>query len=164
MKTNGGRSCGIAAAAFAAFAAVMPGRLDAEHTTAQAIHIGDSDLGGAVTEERTEAGVWVIADNDLATKFAKIVVTDDRGRYLIPDLPKANYGVWVRGYGLVDFCEGENRSRQDCRPEGHTGAEPGSGGAILSGCLPGIRCWKFQTRACFPAPAPTATATACRSS
>ena len=39
---------------------------------------------------------------DLPTKFAKIVVTDDRGRYLIPDLPKANYNVWVRGYGLVD--------------------------------------------------------------
>ena len=32
----------------------------------------------------------------------KIVVTDDRGRYLIPDLPKASYSVWVRGYGLVD--------------------------------------------------------------
>ena len=24
------------------------------------------------------------------------------GRYLIPDLPKASYNVWVRGYGLVD--------------------------------------------------------------
>ena len=30
------------------------------------------------------------------------MVTDDRGRYLLPDLPKANYSVWVRGYGLVD--------------------------------------------------------------
>jgi len=30
------------------------------------------------------------------------VVTDASGRYLIPDLPKANYSVWVRGYGLVD--------------------------------------------------------------
>ena len=29
-------------------------------------------------------------------------MTDDRGRYLIPDLPKANYKIWVRGYGLVD--------------------------------------------------------------
>jgi hypothetical protein len=107
MKTNGGWSCGIAAAAFAAFAAAMPGRLDAEHTTAQAIHIGDSDLGGVVTSaNRPEAGVWVIAETtDLATKFAKIVVTDDLGRYLIPDLPKANYGVWVRGYGLVDSAK-----------------------------------------------------------
>ena len=50
-----------------------------------------------------EAGVWVIAETtDLPTKFAKMVVTDDRGRYVIPDLPKANYTVWVRGYGLVD--------------------------------------------------------------
>ncbi len=50
-----------------------------------------------------EAGVWVIAETtDLPTKFAKMVVTDDQGRYLIPDLPKANYSVWARGYGLVD--------------------------------------------------------------
>ncbi len=50
-----------------------------------------------------EAGVWVIAETtELPTKFAKIVVTDDRGRYVVPDLPKATYNVWVRGYGLVD--------------------------------------------------------------
>src|SRR6185436_14022322 len=50
-----------------------------------------------------EAGVWVIAETtDLPTRYTKIVVTDDRGRYLIPELPKANYSVWVRGYGLVD--------------------------------------------------------------
>ena len=50
-----------------------------------------------------EAGVWVIAETtELPTKFAKIVVTDERGRYLIPDLPTVNYTVWVRGYGLVD--------------------------------------------------------------
>jgi hypothetical protein len=47
--------------------------------------------------------VWVIAEtSDLPTKFVKIVVTDDRGRYVIPELPKASYSVWVRGYGLVD--------------------------------------------------------------
>ena len=39
---------------------------------------------------------------DLPTKYVKIVVTDDQGRYLIPGLPKAKYQVWVRGYGLVD--------------------------------------------------------------
>jgi len=50
-----------------------------------------------------EAGVWVIAETtDLPTKFVRIVVTDDQGRYLVPDLPKATYRVWVRGYGLVD--------------------------------------------------------------
>ena len=69
-----------------------------------AIPVDNDDLGGTVTGPKgPEAGVWVIAETgDLPTKFVKIVVTDDRGRYLIPDLPKANYSVWVRGYGLVD--------------------------------------------------------------
>jgi hypothetical protein len=63
--------------------------------------IGESDLGGVVRSEKgPEAGVWVIAETaDLPTKFAKIVVTDEQGRYVLPDLPKANYRVWVRGYG-----------------------------------------------------------------
>jgi hypothetical protein len=53
-----------------------------------------------------EAGVWVIAETtDLPTRFARIVVTDDQGRYVIPDLPRANYSVWVRGYGLVDSAK-----------------------------------------------------------
>jgi hypothetical protein len=66
--------------------------------------IGPSDIGGVVSGPKgAEAGVWVIAETtDLPTKYAKIVVTDDRGRYLIPELPKATYSVWVRGYGLVD--------------------------------------------------------------
>jgi hypothetical protein len=69
-----------------------------------AIPIDNDDLGGTVSGPKgPEAGVWVIAETtDLPTRFAKIVVTDDRGRYLIPDLPKASYNVWVRGYGLVD--------------------------------------------------------------
>src|SRR5947207_1451129 len=72
--------------------------------SASGITVGQSDLGGVVTSSGgPEAGVWVIAETtDLPTKFARIVVTDDRGRYLLPDLPKANYSVWVRGYGLVD--------------------------------------------------------------
>jgi len=62
------------------------------------------DIVGVVTGPRgSEAGVWVIAETeDLPTKFYKIVVTDDEGRFAIPDLPKANYSLWVRGYGLVD--------------------------------------------------------------
>jgi hypothetical protein len=35
-------------------------------------------------------------------RFIEIVVTDDQGRYVLPDLPRATYNVWVRGYGLVD--------------------------------------------------------------
>jgi hypothetical protein len=63
-----------------------------------------SDIAGVVPAPNgPEAGVWVIAETtDLPTKFVKIVVTDDQGRYLLPDLPKATYDVWVRGYGLVD--------------------------------------------------------------
>src|SRR4249919_1547103 len=66
--------------------------------------VGPRDIGGVVTGPKgPEAGVWVIAETkDLPTKYAKVVVTDDRGRYLIPDLPKATYTVWVRGYGLAD--------------------------------------------------------------
>ena len=73
-------------------------------TPGAAIAIDGDDLAGTVTgPSGPEAGVWVIAQtNDLPTPFARIVVTDDRGRYLVPDLPKANYSVWVRGYGLTD--------------------------------------------------------------
>src|SRR5882672_4432569 len=61
-------------------------------------------LGGSVAGPHgPEAGVWVIAETrDLPTRFARMVVTDDQGRYLVPDLPQATYDVWVRGYGLVD--------------------------------------------------------------
>src|SRR5213082_3090870 len=71
---------------------------------AQGVTIGAADIAGVVTGPNgPEAGVWVIAEtHDLPTKFARIVVTDDQGRYLIPDLPKANYTTFVRGYGLVD--------------------------------------------------------------
>ena len=76
----------------------------AQQTTGEAVSIGDDDIGGVVTSEKgPEAGVWVIAETtDLPTKFVKIVVTDDRGRYVVPGLPKASYSLWVRGYGLVD--------------------------------------------------------------
>ena len=68
------------------------------------VTLDGDDIGGVVTGAAgPEAGVWVIAETDeLPTRFAKIVVTDARGRYLVPDLPQASYNVWVRGYGLVD--------------------------------------------------------------
>ena len=61
-------------------------------------------IGGVVTSSKgPEAGVWVIAETkDLPTRFIKIVVTDDQGRFMLPELPKAKYKLWVRGYGLVD--------------------------------------------------------------
>lgn len=71
---------------------------------AQPIAMDPDDIAGVVTSANgAEAGVWVIAEtNDLDTKFRKIVVTDDQGRYLLPDLPEATYSIWTRGYGLVD--------------------------------------------------------------
>jgi hypothetical protein len=68
------------------------------------VAIDGDDIGGVVRGANgPEAGVWVIAEtSDLATKFARIVVSDEQGRYVVPDLPKAKYKVWVRGYGLVD--------------------------------------------------------------
>src|SRR5688500_6294271 len=65
---------------------------------------GANHISGTVTGPNgVEAGVWVIAETrDLPTTYAKIVVTDDAGRYVIPELPSADYDVWVRGYGLVD--------------------------------------------------------------
>ena len=76
----------------------------AQQSSAAAIAIDGDDIGGIVRgPSGPEAGVWVIAETtELHTKFARIVVTDDQGRYVIPDLPKARYKVWVRGYGLVD--------------------------------------------------------------
>src|SRR5215831_16867184 len=88
-------------------AASFPAGLRAQQNPVQATAapaIDDDDIGGVVTSRfGPEAGVWVIAETkDLGTRFSKIVVADERGRYVIPDLPKANYRVWVRAYGLVD--------------------------------------------------------------
>ncbi len=70
----------------------------------EAVQIDADDIGGVVMgPDGAEAGVWVIAETmDLGTRFSKTVVTDDEGRYVIPDLPDATYDIWVRGYGLVD--------------------------------------------------------------
>ncbi len=76
----------------------------AAQPAASAVDAGANNIGGVVASSKgPEAGVWVIAEtHDFQTTLRKIVVTDDQGRFLIPDLPKANYKVWVRGYGLVD--------------------------------------------------------------
>jgi len=92
------------AIAVAGLAAGVP--TSAQQTPAQPpqVQIDDKAIGGVVTSRfGPEAGVWVIAETrDLGTRFAKMVATDERGRYVIPDLPKAKYRLWVRGYGLVD--------------------------------------------------------------
>jgi hypothetical protein len=104
MRTTRGVYVGIVALGIAVLCTAWPARLHAQQSTDPAIRIGDHDLGGVVTSANgPEAGVWVIAETtDLPTKFAKIVVTDENGRYVMPDLPQANYSMWVRGYGLID--------------------------------------------------------------
>jgi hypothetical protein len=93
---------GLAAAGAAVFLTLSLGGLSAQQ--GQAVRIDNDDIGGVVTGPKgPEAGVWVIAETTgLPTLFSKTVVTDDQGRYLIPDLPNATYNVWVRGYGLID--------------------------------------------------------------
>src|SRR5882724_5362698 len=89
----------VAAIGFAALVAA-PAQLTAQ----TAVAIDNDDIGGVVSgPSGPEAGVWVIAETrDLPTRYAKMVVTDEQGRYVVPDLPKGKYKVWVRGYGLVD--------------------------------------------------------------
>jgi hypothetical protein len=100
MRVKGRLYLTVAAIGIASFVSAAPAQLRAQ----TAVAIDKDDIGGQVTGANgPEAGVWVIAETtELPTKYAKSVVTDDQGRYVIPDLPTANYQVWVRGYGLVD--------------------------------------------------------------
>ena len=81
-----------------------PEAAEATALAAATMNLTSDDIAGAVTSSNgPEAGVWVIAETrDLPTLYSKTVVTNEQGRYLIPDLPEANYEIWVRGYGLVD--------------------------------------------------------------
>jgi hypothetical protein len=103
MRKTGILSLGTALAVSLIVAASVVG-VSAFQSAGQPVAVDGDDLGGVVTSPNgPEAGVWVIAETtDLPTGFIRIVVTDDQGRYLLPDLPSANYKVWVRGYGLVD--------------------------------------------------------------
>src|SRR5688572_5246935 len=88
----------------------------------------DDFITGRVIEESgtPEAGVWVIAEskegmpNDGRSFHTdrKIVVTDDSGRFVLPQLPKGRFDLWVRGYGLADSKPSWNR-------EGELHANPG---------------------------------------
>jgi len=90
----------LVCAALVAAAAIFTTALQAQRGAVPA----EGYIGGVVESEKgPEAGVWVIAETkDLPTNFIKIVVTDDRGRFMLPELPSASYSVFVRGYGLVD--------------------------------------------------------------
>jgi hypothetical protein len=105
MNTKRAAWLGGAALTLASVIAAVPPASAAPAPAADRIAIDADDIGGVVRNPsgQPEAGVWVIAEtHDLAVRYIKIVVTDDQGRFVIPDLPQANYQIWARGYGLVD--------------------------------------------------------------
>ncbi len=122
----------MAAIGFAALVAA-PAQLTAQTTVA----IDNDDIGGVVTgPSGPEAGVWVIAETkDLPTRYAKMVVTDDQGRYVVPDLPKAKYKVWVRGYGLVDSPKVDGEPGQQLNLHAVTAPNEKAAAAVLPGDL-----------------------------
>jgi hypothetical protein len=97
-----------------------------------AVAVDNDDIGGVVVGPAgPEAGVWVIAETeDFATRYAKIVVTDDAGRFVVPDLPPADYRVWVRGYGLVDSGRTAARPGSTLTLTGHAAPSPGAAAIV----------------------------------
>jgi hypothetical protein len=84
-----------------AILAIAP--MDAQSTKTRYVSPPGYITGVVQGEKGPEAGVWVIAETkDFQTPMVKIVVTNDAGKFMLPELPAANYKVWVRGYGLVD--------------------------------------------------------------
>src|SRR2546425_11096680 len=129
MRMKNALYVGVAAIAIAAIWIGSVTQLGAQQATSGAVPIDADDIGGVVTGVNgPEAGVWVIAETtELPTKYAKMVVTDGQGRYVIPDLPTANYSVWVRGYGLVDSPRVRAKPGQQVNLT--AGAGPNRGGA-----------------------------------
>ena len=120
----------VSAAALISAASISP-------ALAQGAQVDADDLAGVVTgASGPEAGVWVIAETrDLPTRYIKIVVTDDRGRYLMPDLPKANYDIWVRGYGLVDSPKVKSAPGKTLDLKAMRAPSDAAAAAVLSGDL-----------------------------
>src|SRR3954467_14904220 len=77
----------LSAAAIAA-AGLLTVAPPAPVTAQTTVAIDADDIGGVGTGPNgPKAGVWVIAETkDLPTRYTKAVVTDDQGRYVIPDL------------------------------------------------------------------------------
>ena len=128
-------------------------------TIPEAVQVDSDDIGGVVSSAGgPEPGVWVIAETTgLPTGFRKIVVTDDLGRYVVPDLPTATYDVWVRGYGLVDSPKVQAEPGQVLDLTAVTAPTPQAAAQYYPSnywysLLQGTARWVT-----FPAPDPTAT-------
>lgn len=148
---TGAAGAGVAAMAAAGYLALSATQLGAQQTVA----IDNDDIGGVVSGPTgPEAGVWVIAETrDLPTRFIRIVVTDDQGRYVIPDLPKANYDVWVRGYGLVDSPKVKSEPGKLVDHK----AVPAPSAAAAAHYYPAIHWWamlKLPDKSLFPGTGP----------
>ena len=106
----------LAMAAMAVASAAAPGPVSAATPAVAAARVplaADTISGTVMGAQGPEAGVWVIAETrDLPTKYAKVVSTDDQGRFVLPQMPRASYQVWVRGYGLVDSPKTQARPGQ----------------------------------------------------
>src|SRR5438094_9865381 len=75
-------------------------KVGAQQPRSVPIDFGKKDIAGVVASSKgPETGVWVISGTtEIPTKVVRIVVTDDEARYLIPDLPRDNYQIFVSGY------------------------------------------------------------------
>jgi len=127
-------SASLTAVAIAALALAWSSSASAQEKTA--LNVAADAIGGQVMGPNgPEAGVWVIAETtDLPTKYAKMVVTNDSGQFVIPQLPSAKYNIWARGYGLVDS------DKQDATP-GKTvdlKAKPAPNAAAAAEYYPGM--------------------------
>ncbi len=137
MISNLHQRAGLCALIGMSFMAIGCGPLSAQTK----LNVGANAIGGKVTGANgPEAGVWVIAETtDLPTKYAKSVVTNDLGQFVIPQLPAAKYKVWARGYGLVDS------DKQDVVPGKiiDLTAKPAPRAAAAAEYYPGMYCYSM---------------------
>ena len=135
MRTKLFGCLGGLAIAIVVWLAASPVELSSQQSVT--VQIDNDDIGGVVTSAKgPEAGVWVIAETtELPTRFARMVVTDDGGRYVLPDLPKVNYNIWVRGYGLVDSPKVKSAPGKILNLKAVVAPNDSGRGAVLSGDL-----------------------------
>ena len=149
--------CGVGLATLtAAFAAYPLAAPQGQRSAANAPPANGYITGVVQGGGGPEAGVWVIAETkDLPTNFIKIVVTDDQGRFMLPELPAATYSVWVRGYGLVDSTPMQLKPGATAVTLRGDGREDAAGsGARSIRATTGCRCSSRRPQSEFPGTGP----------